>query len=167
MDKGKIIGGVLAAAAIGVGIYYGFVKKAEDGLTWFARITKKPEDETKASEIQTPTNNTGIIKPAGKATPKPKPAPKADPVPTATFKKGDSVMAGQDMALFTQPSAEARFTKANAARFDIIGAFDSTASAYPGWAKIYVTKTLKYKGANVPNKWMAYVKTNMLTNPVK
>lgn len=163
MEAGKIIGGILAGAAVGAGIYFGFVKKAEDGTTWIQRQTK-PKEEDKKVELQTPASdpvNNHNSKPPKKV------VPKADPIPAAPFKKGATVMAAQDMALFTQPSAEARFTKANAVRFDILGTFDSTAAAYPGWSKIYVTKTLKKSGVMVPNKWMAYVKTNMLTKPVQ
>ena len=139
--------------------------KKTDGVTWFARMTKpKEKEEPKKEELLVPTTD-----PVNKPRPKVE-KPKADPIPAAPFKKGASVMAAQDMALFTQPSAETRFTKAKAARFDILGTFDSTASsAYPGWSKIYVTKTLKTGtkvNSDVPNKWMAYVKTNMLTQPV-
>lgn len=47
MSAGKIIGGLLAAAGVGAGIYLGFVKKDVDGLSAFARLTggKKPEEK--------------------------------------------------------------------------------------------------------------------------
>lgn len=46
MSTGKIIGTIIAAAGVGVAIYFGFVKKGADGQSAFLRLTgKKPEDK--------------------------------------------------------------------------------------------------------------------------
>lgn len=165
MNTGKIIGAIVAAAGVGAGIYYGFVRKNSKGLTWFASMTNKKVEEPPA-KLLTPESN-----PVHNTTSTPKPkkeVPKADPAPSSQFTKGQDVIAATDMLLYTQPSAEPRFVKAMAAHFDPIGVYDSTSASYPGWSKIYVIKVLKNSsGIMVPNKWMAYVKTNSLTNPVK
>ena len=159
MDKNTQIGiGLISTALIGVGIYFGFVKKGEDGKTWISRMTS-PDDEPTKEEDQIITSTSD---PVNQTKPKPKQKP-----PTVKFNKGDVVMAGQDMAIFTQPAAEDRFMKAAAIRFDKLGTFVGISSSYPGWSKIYVTKTLKLKGKYVPNKWEGYAKTDMLTNPLK
>lgn len=124
----KIVGGILLAAAIGAGVYFGFIKKTEEALPG---PEPTPEPETKA---ETPNPNPKTYAP--RRLPPKLSIPKPENKPIVSYKIGEILYAKQAAKYFSQPATDGIYYLGIIKRFETVGNYIGAAATDSRFLKI-------------------------------